>query len=250
MKDSQAPLTGRTVLITGAAKRLGGAVALALAEQGADIVIHYHRSKREATALSEQIRQTGAAAWLVQGDLMDQKQMERLFEQAHAQAGAINILINNASIFDKDTLWQTTEDSLWRNLQVHAMAPLILARALAKQTDTGHVINFLDTRVVCYDQEHASYHLSKRILLTLTRMLAMELAPNIAVNAIAPGLILPPAGKDERYLQELAHTNPLKRHGSPKDVVDAVLFLLRSRFITGQIIYVDGGFHMKGRMYE
>jgi NAD(P)-dependent dehydrogenase (short-subunit alcohol dehydrogenase family) len=250
MKDSQAPLIGRTALITGAAKRLGGAVALALAEQGADIVIHYRRSKQEAAALAERIRQIGTTAWLVQGDLMDPKQTGRLFEQAAAKAGSINILINNASIFDKDTLWETTEDSLWPNLRVHAMAPLVLARALAKQTNTGHIINFLDTRVTCYDREHASYHLSKRVLLTLTRMLAMELAPNIAVNAIAPGLILPPAGKDERYLQELAHTNPLNRHGSPRDITEAVLFLLCSRFITGQVIYVDGGFHMKGRVYE
>lgn len=250
MMDSQAPLIGRTALITGAAKRLGGAVALALAEQGADIVIHYRRSKQEAAALSEQIRQAGATAWLVQGDLMYPEQTERLFKQAVGQAGSINILINNASIFDKDTLWETDEDSLWPNLRVHAMAPLTLARALAKQTDTGHIINFLDTRVTCYDREHASYHLSKRVLLTLTRMLAMELAPNIAVNAVAPGLILPPAGKDERYLQELAHTNPLSRHGSPRDVTETVLFLLHSRFITGQIIYVDGGFHMKGRVYE
>ena len=97
---------------------------------------------------------------------------------------------------------------------------------MAGQGITGHIVNLLDTRVTVYDKEHASYHISKRVLLTLTRMLALELAPKIAVNGIAPGLILPPAGQDEAYLQRLAHTNPLQRHGGPQDVVDAVLFLL------------------------
>ncbi len=101
-----------------------------------------------------------------------------------------------------------------------------------------------------YDKEHASYHISKRVLVTLTRMLALELAPKIAVNAIAPGLILPPVGEDETYLRRWAHANPLNRWGEPKDIVDAMLFLLGSRFITGQILYIDGGYHMKGHMYD
>jgi len=225
-------------------------MALALAQQGARVVIHHNRSEPEAVALCEEIRRLGAAAWRIQGDLADAEQAARVFRDAVAQAGAIDILINNASIFEPDTIWDATEDSLLSNLRIHAIAPLTLAREMAKQGGEGHIINLLDTRVTVYDKKHVSYHISKRVLVTLTRMLALELAPRIVVNGVAPGLILPPAGQDESYLQGLVYTNPLKRHGGPADVTEAVLFLLRSHFITGQILYIDGGYHMKGHMYD
>jgi NAD(P)-dependent dehydrogenase (short-subunit alcohol dehydrogenase family) len=250
MKDTDASLAGRKALITGAAKRIGRALALALAEQGVRVVVHHHWSEREAAALCDEIQKAGGSAWPVQGDLADAGQARRIFRDAVDQAGGIDILINNASIFEPDTLWDVTEESLALNLRLHALSPLTLAREMARQGEAGHIVNLLDTRVTVYDREHASYHISKRVLLTLTRMLALELAPKIAVNGIAPGLILPPAGQDESYLQGLVYTNPLKRHGGPQDVVDAVLFLLRSRFVTGQILYIDGGYHMKGHVYD
>jgi NAD(P)-dependent dehydrogenase (short-subunit alcohol dehydrogenase family) len=250
MNEPRNPLAGKTALITGAAKRLGRAMAMVLAGQNTNVVAHYNASERDATALCEDLRQMGVFAWPVQADLSDAAQVKTLLQQAIDEAGAIDILINNASIFDKDTLWEATEASLGRNLQIHAVAPLVLARALARQGRPGQIVNVLDTRVTVYDREHASYHLSKRTLLTLTRMLALELAPEIAVNAVAPGLILPPAGEDESYLEKLAHCNPLHRYGDPQEVADALLFLLRSRFVTGQVIYVDGGYHMKGHMYD
>jgi len=250
MKDRNNSLTGRTALVTGAARRLGRAMALALAEQGVRVLVHHNRSEREAVALCDEIRRLGGSAWPVQADLADAGHAKRLFDDAIAQCGAIDILINNASIFQRDTIRDLTEESVLLNLRIHALAPLMLAREMAGQGTEGHVINLLDTRVTVYDSEHASYHISKRVLLTLTRMLALELAPRIKVNGIAPGLILPPAGEDETYLQKLVYTNPLKRHGGPQDVVDAALFLLHSRFITGQILYVDGGYHMKGHTYD
>jgi pteridine reductase len=250
MRDSGIFLKGRTALITGAARRLGRATALALAQHGVNVVVHYHRHADRAGALCEEIRALGCSAWPVQGDLLDAGQTRAVFENALARAGRIDILINNASMFESETLWETTAESLSRNIRIHAMAPLALARDMAGQKSPGHIVNLLDTRVTTYDRKHASYHLSKRMLLTLTRMLALELAPGIAVNAVAPGLILPPAGEDESYLQGLANTNPLGRHGDPTDVTDAILFLLGSRFITGQILYVDGGYHMKGHTYD
>jgi len=126
---------------------------------------------------------------------------------------------------------------------------LQLSRALAAQGRSGQVLNLLDCRILSYDAEHAAYHLSKRMLFSLTRMLALELAPRLRVNAVAPGLILPPPGRDEAYLQALARTNPLQRHGGAGDVVRAALFLMQSGFVTGQVIYVDGGHHMTGRTY-
>lgn len=250
MSDSHSVLTGKTALVTGAAKRIGRAIALALAQQNAKVVVHYNRSEEAAAALCEQVEGMGSSAWMAKADLTDPDETSSLFHRAIAEAGPIDMLINNASIFDQETLWETTEASLQRNLQIHAMAPLVLARDMAKQERAGHIVNLLDARATVYDRRHASYHLSKRMLMTLTRMLALELAPNIAVNAVAPGLIIPPAGQDESYLKRYAHCNPLNRHGSAGQVADAVLFLLASRFVTGQVIYVDGGYHMKGHMYD
>lgn len=250
MEHSQEFLNGRTALVTGAAKRLGKGIALALAQHGANVVVHYHRSDEEAAGVCDEVRRLGKSAWPLQADLMDSRQTQVMFQKALSHAGPIDILVNNASIFNKDTIREVTDDSLWRNMRVHALAPLGLTREFAGQDRPGHIVNLLDTRVTVYDREHASYHISKRVLLTLTRMLALELAPDIAVNAIAPGLILPPAGEDESYLERLAHANPLHRFGGPGDVAEAVLFLLSSRFITGQVIYVDGGYHMKGHMYD
>jgi len=250
MDDSSTSLAGKTALITGAARRLGRAMALALAQQGVNIVVHYNHSADEAASLCGEIRRLGVSAWPAQCDLSDAGLTEAFFDHVAAEAGPIDVLINSASTFEKETLWETSAQSLEANLRLHAMAPLILARALAGQKRGGAIVNILDTRVTVYDRQHAAYHISKRVLLTLTRMLALELAPAVMVNAVAPGLILPPAGQDESYLKKLAHCNPLNRYGDPGQVADAVLFLLRSRFITGQVIYVDGGYHMKGHMYD
>ncbi|MBP8303792.1 MAG: SDR family oxidoreductase [Phycisphaerae bacterium] len=239
-----------TALITGAARRLGRALAWALAGQGADVVVHYHRSADEAASLVRDIRGLGVRAWPVQADLRDHAQVGGLFDLALREAGPIDVLVNNASVWPEETVWDMSEASLQAAMQIHVAAPLILSRCLAGQGRPGHIVNILDTRVTGYDKAHAAYHLSKRALLTLTRMLALELAPGVAVNGIAPGLILAPEGQDQTYLQRLAHTNPMNRHGHPQDVVDALLFLLRSRFVTGQVIYVDGGFHMKGHLYD
>ena len=223
---------------------------MALARQGVNVVVHYHQSEQAAADVCDELQKLGVSAWPIQADLADSSQTETLFVEAVQRAGAVDVLVNNASVYNQETLWEVDESSLWQNLQIHAVAPLTLARALARQNRAAHIVNLLDTRVTVYDRRHVSYHLSKRVLLTLTRMLALELAPQIAVNAIAPGLILPPAGEDESYLEKLAHCNPLNRYGGPEDIAEALLFLLRSRFITGQVIYVDGGYHMKGHMYD
>ncbi len=243
------PLAGATALVTGAARRLGRAIALALAGQGAGVVVHYNTSADAAGETAEQVRAAGAKCWTVQADLADPAAAEGLFGRAVEQAGPIDILVNNASIFPAGDLLETTPDEIALNVQVHATAPLQLSRALAAQQRGGHIVNLLDARIADHDRSHAAYHLSKRVLLALTRMLALELAPRIAVNAVAPGLILPPPGEDDSYLAKLANTNPMGRHGAPRDVAEAVIFLVTSRFITGQIIFVDGGRHMRGSVH-
>jgi len=249
--DRALPLKGRTALVTGAAKRIGRAVALALAEAGADVAVHYRGSGDEAEATASLIRQAGRRSWCVQADLADGDQAGMLLARAAKAASApVDILVNNASTFTADTVMDFTPQSLLASVQVHAMAPLILARAFAaQQIPAGDIVNFLDSRMEDYDRHHVSYHLGKRMLWTITRMLAMELAPAIKVNAVAPGLILPPEGRDERYLAGLANTNPLNRVGSVEGVAAAVRLLVESNFITGQVIHVDGGRHIRGHVY-
>jgi pteridine reductase len=242
-------LTDTVALITGAAKRLGRATAQALAAAGAGVVVHYRSSSEEADGLAQELTNAGARAWTVQADLANPDEASALFRRAMDIAGRVDYVVNNASIFHESNVLDFTPEDLASNLQIHALAPLALARAQAAAGSPGAIVHFLDTRVFDYDRKHAAYHLSKRMLFTLTRMLANELAPLIRVNAVAPGLVLPPVGKDQNYLDSLAHTNPMNTHGSAEDVAEAVVFLLRSDFITGQVIFVDGGRHMAGHMY-
>jgi pteridine reductase len=243
-------LQNRTALVTGAGRRIGRGIALELAAAGADVVVHYRRSRDQAEQAAEEIRRLGRRAWCVCADLSDPHEAAGLMAEAVASAGPVSILVNNASSFPSDTIVEATCESILQSVQVHALAPLVLARGLAGQNlPAGDVVNLLDSRVEDYDRLHASYHLGKRMLLTITRMLALELAPRVKVNAVAPGLVLPPEGKDESYLAGLAHTNPLGRVGSVEAVASAARQLVESDFITGQIIYVDGGRHMKGCVY-
>ena len=242
-------LRGQKVLITGAAKRLGRELALSLAQAGADIVVHHRASAAEAESLAAEIEEAGSSAWILAGDFEGTEEPERLFGRALDEAGRIDVLINNASLYPEDDFAGLTPDSLAKNINVNALAPFLLSRAFARQGTAGSIINLLDARIGDYDAKHVSYHLSKRMLFSMTRMLALELAPEIRVNGVAPGLILAPDGKDESHLKELAPSNPLNTYGGAQDVVEAVRFLLRSRFITGQILYVDGGRHMLGGVY-
>jgi hypothetical protein len=243
-------LSGRTALVTGGAKRLGRAIAEALASEGADIVVHYRTSEDEAHEAEDHLQCMGVQAWTVQADLADAEQAQTLMGRSSELAGrAPDILVNSASIFTPSGVLDFDADELDRQFAVNTLAPLYLSRSFAESTSEGQIVNMLDARMLEFDEEHAAYHLSKRALFTLTRMLALELAPDIRVNGIAPGLILPPPGEDEAYLEALAHTVPLNRHGSADDIVRAVMFLVHSPFVTGQVIYVDGGRHMKGRMY-
>lgn len=239
------PLRGKTALITGAAKRIGRETALTLAAEGVNIIIHYNRSSEESEALCEEIRRTGVQAWMVQADFSQPQEYETLFDRALDAAGSIDMLINNASIFPLDSLDTMTLQSLMTNMEINAWVPFTLSRAFARRVGQGKIVNMLDSRTKGYDWKHVAYMMSKHVLDQLTRMMALEYAPNITVNGVAPGLILPPPGKDMSYLEQLRDTVPLKRHGGPQDIADAILFLLRNDFITGEVIFVDGGRHLQ-----
>ena len=242
-------LSSTTALVTGAAKRLGRATALALAREGVDVVVHYVSSSAEAELLAHEIEALGVRAWILQGDLSDPKAAVGLMDEACSVAGKCDILVNNASVFPESTFAELSAGDVHANVNLHALSPAFLARAMHAKGRPGAVVNMLDCMIADYDKKHVAYHLSKKMLHTLTRIMAVELAPHIRVNAVAPGLILPPAGKDESYLAGLASSNALNRHGCADDVTAAILFLLKSDFVTGQTIFVDGGRNLRGSMY-
>ena len=241
-------LTGKTALITGGARRLGAALAQSLAQAGTNVVIHYNQSEAEAESLAETLGKQ-VQAWTVQADLQNEADVDGLIDKAAAMCASIDFLINNASVFEESSLDTVDEAQLLKNMQINAWAPLMLARNFAQVMPAGAVINMLDTKVLGYDRDHLAYHLSKRCLNDSTKILAAELAPEFRVNAVAPGLVLGPSGKDESYLKNLAYTVPLQGYSAPEAVVEAMLFLLRSEFITGQTIYIDGGRHLHGSFY-
>jgi hypothetical protein len=237
-------LAGKTALVTGAAKRIGNAIAVGLAKQGSNVIVHYDKSEREAEKLRDEIAGLGLKSWLVRANLEDSESCRKLIEKSHRLAGKIDVLVNNASVFSASDISNVELERIGVDMLTNAWAPFLLSRYFSEKTDYGKIINVLDTRVAGYDFNHFSYYLSKRVLEILTESMALKLAPKITVNGVAPGLILPPEGKDYTYLEQKKDTVPLKKYGSPSDIVETVLFLLRSDFVTGQVIYVDGGKHL------
>ncbi len=238
-------LKGKVALVTGASKRIGRALAIALAEEGVHIVAHDRRNlEADTIKVCSEVVECGAKSWPVMADLEKPEEYETLIARALRAAGSLDILVNNASIFLPSTIMDVGFGDVMQHVHVNAWTPFVLSREFSRLVKRGKIVNLLDTKITGNDREHVAYILSKHALSSLTRMCALEFAPDITVNAVAPGLILPPAGKDEAYLDRLAQTVPLKRHGGPDDIAEAVLYLLRSDFVTGQTIYVDGGRHL------
>ena len=242
-------MRGQRALVTGAAQRLGRAAALSLARSGCDVVVHYRESQAAAEATANDIRALGAQALLVQGSLDNAQDAEAVFKQASA-VGPIELLINNASVFPMDTMAEFSETRAIEVLSANTFAPLALSRAFAAQGREGCIINLLDTTVREYDRTHFTYHLSKRLLHTLTRACALEFAPLVRVNAVAPGAVLAPVDKDATYLAARGEDVPLKAYGNADHITEALLYLARSSFVTGQVLYVDGGRHLLGGLYD
>ena len=236
-------LAGKTALITGGAKRIGRAIALALAAEKINLIIHYSSSEKEANEFVGDLQSRGIKSWTIKAEFTKPSEYENLIQRAIEISGHLDILVNNASIFSADKIEDAKFENLMLDIEVNAWVPLVLTRQFAQLT-SGHVINILDSKVSRYDWTHNSYILSKHMLAMITKMSALKFAPKVSVNAIAPGLILPPEGKDESYLAHLAESLPLKRFGSPEDVAAAVVFLLKNNFVTGQTIFVDGGYHL------
>jgi NAD(P)-dependent dehydrogenase (short-subunit alcohol dehydrogenase family) len=238
-------LSEQTALVTGAGQRIGRAIALALAAEGARLVLHYRDSAAQADALRQELLASGAEAFTLRADLAVAADRDSLVPRAADLAGGLDLLVNSAAGFPPSRLETLTLDEITSNVEVNAWAPFVLCRAFREVVGRGRIVNLLDTRVTGYDWGHVGYLLSKQMLAALTRMLALDFAPEITVNAVAPGLILPPPGQEDSYLEALIHTVPLHKHGDAEDIAAAVVFLLRSDFITGATLFVDGGRHLR-----
>jgi pteridine reductase len=234
-------LLGKVAVVTGGAIRLGRAISLALASQGADIVLHYQSSAEEAHQLSEEIGRLGCACLPISIDLSKPEAAAALFKATQVRFQAVDILINSAAVFPSGNLGNTSPNAWDQTLNVNLRAPFLLCQCFAAQTKDGNIINIVDGRVTSPDPEHVAYAVSKAALSYLTKTLAVALAPDIRVNGVAPGAVLPPAGAARRPLESMLAEIPLHRLGSPEDVAQAVLYLLRSPFVTGEILQVTGG---------
>ncbi len=233
-----------TALVTGGAKRIGAAIARALARSGYDVALHYLNSAEAAERTAAEIEGLGRRCRPFRCDLNDHDETAGLIGEVREHFTDLNVLVNNASIFQGGTLADTAPDLLERHFNINFRAPFFLTQAFAEGCAEGHVINVLDTRVSRSDPHHAAYTLSKKALLELTRMAARELGPAIRVNGVAPGMILPPPGGVMDELERRSAGLPLKRIGDTDNLVAAVIFLLDNPFVTGECIYVDGGEHL------
>ncbi|MEW6234529.1 MAG: SDR family oxidoreductase [Candidatus Omnitrophota bacterium] len=234
-----------TALITGGAKRIGRALALLLAGKGYRVVLHCHQSLPEAELLAETIRRMKVECHVFTADLNSDKDVNELIPQVFSRFSDFCVLVNNASIFERARLLETDHDLFDRHFNINFKAPFFLSQEFARRCDQGHIINMLDTKIARTVVEYFAYTLTKKALFEFTRMAAKELAPRIRVNAVCPGLILPPRGEDEEYLIRCGERIPLRRKGSVENVTAAVSYLLDNDFVTGECLFADGGEHLK-----
>jgi pteridine reductase len=240
-------LDGRVAIVTGGAVRLGKSLVLALAREGARLAVHYNSSSGPAEETVAEVKDLGCDALAIQSDLSQSGLAPILIQRAATHFGQVDILINNAAIFEAADLARTT-DAIWDSqFAINLRAPFFLSQAFAAHVGRERpaaIVNIADWRGLHPDTGYLAYSLAKAGVLAMTRGLALALAPNIQVNAIAPGAILPPPGKDQAYLDELARAIPLQRVGSPAEIANMLIHLLKSEFITGEVIFVTGGQHL------
>ena len=233
----------KVALVTGGAVRVGRALSLGLAEAGYDVVVHYHSSANAARDVALRVQQLGRRALAVGCDLGDPAAVERVADAARKEFGHLDLMVNSAASFEQADLLDVDVEAWDRVMALNLRAPFLLVRASADllRASKGTIVNLLDLGAVEPWTHHPHHAVSKAGLLHLTRILARVLAPDVRVNAVASGSILPPESLGDGFAERERRRTPLRRIGSPEDVVRAVLFLAASPFITGEMIVVDGG---------
>lgn len=232
-----------TALITGASKRIGKAIAEHLAARRWNVIIHFNNSAEDAIALVQQLSEKYPEQLFssVMANLVNSHEVQSLITGIVSQTGPFDLLVNNASVFDKSYLEETSEDLFDTQMNVNLKAPFLLIRDFAKLCKKGNIINFVDTRIATNKSNYAAYSLSKKALWELTKMAALELAPEIRVNAIAPGVTLAPVDESEEYLQNLAKNIPMKHPGGVEPILKSIDYILENNHLTGQLLFADGG---------
>ena len=241
----QLPLLGKTTLITGAAKRIGRQLALTAASAGSDVIIHHAESPVEAEQLSNEITTLGRKAWILQYDFNNLADIESFLQQAFSFS-KVDFLVNNAAIFEPLNMQSTTLSAWQKHFNINLTVPFLLSQAFAthlKEKDKGRIVNILDWRALRPGLEHFPYTISKAALASMTQAMARALAPNILVNGIAFGAILPPA--EEKMPEIILKNVPINRFATLEEVSQTLLFLLDGpEYITGEILHLDGGRHL------
>ena len=242
-----APPVPKAALVTGAGQRIGRACAMTLAQAGYAVAVHHNRSSEAAERVAAAIRETGGKAIALAADLADEDAVTALLPRAAAALGPIGVLVNNASVFEGDTIETATRESWDAHLSVNLRAPFVLIQEFARHLPadaSGCIINLLDERVWSLTPYFVSYTVSKAGLWTLTQTMAMALAPRIRVNGIGPGPTLPsPRQSHEQFLQQ-CRSMPLRRGTAPEEIAAALRFILAAPAMTGQMIALDGGQHL------
>lgn len=237
----------KNVLVTGAAKRLGRAIALDLARNGWNVAIHFNASEREARVTCEDVKASGVRATLVKADLGREQETADVVARAAGELGPITALVNSASAFENDQ-WYSADRASWdRHMEVNLRAPLVLTQGFAKQLPKGRsgaIVNLLDQRLLKPAPDFLSYSVSRAGLHWLTVTLAQALAPAIRVNAVAPGPTLKGARQSAEHFEKESRATILGHGSKPQDICDAVRYLLEAHAVTGQTITVDGGQHL------
>jgi pteridine reductase len=236
-------LDGQVALVTGAGRRIGRAIALRLAAEGARVVVHYRNSRSEAETVAEQILHSGGQAVCIQAELARVSEIERIFEEIEKRFGRLDILVNNAAIFSPTPVGRTQESQWDAILDVNLKAQFFAAQRAAPllaQSGHGRIVNLASIGGLQAWTTYLAYSVSKAGVIMLTRCLARALAPAVTVNAIAPGTISFPEDTPE-IAERGVRSSPLQRTGSAEDVTNAVIYLIGAGFVTGQIIIVDGG---------
>lgn len=237
----------KIALITGAARRLGRAIALGMATDGWDIVVHYRNSLEDARDTARQIEQLGRRALLLEGDLGDESATKQLLHRATNLLGPVHCVVNNASLFEFDDASSFSSALLNTHMQANLAAPITLAQSLYSLTPEGQqsvVINLLDQKLFNLNPDFLSYTLSKAALHTATTVLAQALAPKVRVVGVAPGLTLVSGDQTEAGFSQAHKQTPLDKSSTPHDIANAVCYLARAQAITGTVLVVDGGQHL------
>lgn len=241
------PAPQKIALITGAARRLGRAIALGMAADGWDIVVHYRSSQAEAHGTVRDIQELGQRAALIDGDLADESATKTLLSRANELLGPVSCIVNNASLFEFDDAASFNSAMLNAHMQTNLAAPILLAQSLHALTPAGQqsvVINLLDQKLFNLNPDFLSYTLSKAGLHTATTVLAQALAPKVRVVGIAPGLTMVSGDQSEAGFSNAHQRTPLGKSSTPEDIARAVCYLARAQAVTGTVLLVDGGQHL------